>query len=77
MTIDPLEVQKKQTPVMEQPRKRLKWPEKNSKSLESNYLSDMPFIKEEKPTEKATSDTDGGESETQEALVQKKVSVSA
>lgn len=73
VTIDPLEVQKKQTPVMEQPRKRLKWPEKNSKALESNYLSEMPFIKEEKPAEKPTSDTDGGESETQEALVQKKV----
>ncbi|XP_066259598.1 uncharacterized protein [Euwallacea similis] len=77
VTIDPLEPKKhkeqQQQPVMEQPRKRLKWPEKNSKDLETNFLTNMPFIKEERVAEKVTTDTDGTESETQENLIKKKI----
>lgn len=63
--------------MIDQPRKRLKWPEKNSRNLDADYLKKIPFIKEEKATDKDTTDTDGGaESETHEKLIHKKVSFS-
>lgn len=74
VTIDPLPERKKETePVVDQPRKKLKWPEKNSRGLEPNYLKKVPFIYKEKLPEKESTDTDGAESETHTKLIQKKL----
>ncbi|KAH1015580.1 uncharacterized protein LOC109543795 isoform X2 [Dendroctonus ponderosae] len=73
VTIDPLEPKRNkqaQAVVVEQPRKRLKWPEKNSKDIDPDYLNKVPFIMD--PKEKESTDTDGGESESQQELLQKR-----
>lgn len=75
VTIDPLPEKKNESqPVLDQPKRRLKWPEKNSKDLETDYLKKVPFIHEERLPEKESTDTDGTctESETQINLIQKK-----
>lgn len=80
VTIDPLEPKKSKQAlsvvVVEQPRKRLKWPEKNSKNIDPDYLNKVPFIKDPKEKDKESTDTDGGENESQQELLQKRVSFS-
>ncbi|KAL1493885.1 hypothetical protein ABEB36_009569 [Hypothenemus hampei] len=75
VTIDPLEPRriKEQRPVIEQPRKRLQWPEKNSKDLDANYLKSI-MQDHDKQTIKTNSDTeDGMENDIREKLLIRKV----
>ncbi|XP_050301785.1 uncharacterized protein LOC126739984 isoform X2 [Anthonomus grandis grandis] len=79
VTIDPKDTPKKKLelrqPVVieQQPKKRLKWPEKNSKDLGTDYLNGALFTQEEKHNNLPTTDSEGSnESETQQKLIQKK-----